>query len=258
MKFGDDPGLTREKIGYSEYTNSKLITADLLLDDNGIIDMNITTPSLGSILNEQRVVKIDGNIYEYGMHEIKNIESGEKIPVMRTSTVVDQKIRKTATIFADGSCSNSNGNYKVIGYEEEINYGDGCLSYWQRHIKIRSLKKILGTWQNYNTNFMSVTADVKIIEWYVSSSGLPSYVSRTFVDKTNFTYNMSFGNTGYWVFIDRVPFNCLPALPTGYTARAIKFYKRFYTINGYNSTTCSFGQNPFEYCEAGPCNLINN
>lgn len=254
-KFGDDQSLTREKIGYSEYTNSKLIAEDLLVDDYGIIDMNITTPSLGSILNENRVVKIDGIRYEYGKYKIKNIESKNTVLVERTSRVVDQKNSPTAATFADGSCSNSNGNYKVIGYEENVYWSDGCNNYWDAYIKIRSLRKVLGSWQNYNTGSMSVTATVKIIEWAVSPSGNPQFITRNMVDKTDYTYNASFGNTGYWYFINHQPLQCLGSLGLDYQ-RAIKYYSRYYTVGAWNSTSCSFGQNPFVFCEMGPCHLI--
>lgn len=256
---GDDSSLTREKIGYSEFTKSKLLSEDLLLDEYGVVEMNITSPSLRSILNENRIVKIGGKEYQYGMYEIKRIGSSESIPVSRNSKVIDLKMGRTETSWG-ASCENINDKYRVIGYEEDWTYSDGntCNAYWEAQIKIRSLKKILGTWQNYNTGSMSVTADVKILEWYVSSAGLPPYISRVVVDRTNYSYSPGYGHTGYWTFINKLPLNCLPALPLGYTGRAAKYYKRFYRVYGYNSTTCSLGANPFEYCEYGNCSLIGD
>jgi hypothetical protein len=51
LKYGDDPNLTREKIGYSDYTQHNLKNQSITLDDYGIVEMNITVPSFGSLLN---------------------------------------------------------------------------------------------------------------------------------------------------------------------------------------------------------------
>lgn len=272
-KYGNDPLITREKLGYSDYTSRLLSKNALIKDDDVLLDMNVTIPLYSSLVNEQRIIKIGSQIYQFNRNDIKIIKDGDKGKISLldkfnssiNSTTgnenieilkVERKIQPFSPIQGktnfvwNGSCDNTNQNYRVIGYEEDTYWANGCGSSWSYYIKVRSLRKILGTWQNYNTGSMKVKASCKINEWAVPKNSndygfIQPYIYRQIVDWTNITFDLSYGHTGYKYIVLNTPTMC-QVYPTQQYEPLWKVYRRFYTVYGYNSSSCSFGADPYE------------
>ena len=151
-----------------------------------------------------------------------------------------------ARVSAISSCDVNSGGYRLISYENWVgyftNYG-GCNSSNETYyIQLRSLKKILGTWQNHKTNQWSFISTLKLELWGVapySDPNYPSYFATDLVNETNVTHAGPFDHTWNYYFLDHYPPNCY-GWPFGYRPKYVWRVHSF-TTYGKNGTTCDLG-----------------
>lgn len=147
--------------------------------------MNVSIPLYAYFVNVDGIVQIDGKIYQLKKDKIKVIADGdaskvglfkstnktskelqiEVSEVNRTSKVIEDTGRK----MSNTSCTSTVDNYRLIAYEEvgsgpEVSYCGHNIYYYYT---LRSLKKILGTWQNHKTDYLRIRSDNIVINHYM-------------------------------------------------------------------------------------------
>lgn len=138
----------------------------------GILNINVTIPILAPLVNEDGIVRVGNEIRQYKHNLLKIILDGDYEKIRNLSeftsstdrihvSIVERQIHQIVDIGrtkALSSCESVMDNYRLIGYEEKtfvFKGGTPCPVYRNDYyITQRSLKKILGTWQNHNTSEM--------------------------------------------------------------------------------------------------------
>lgn len=179
-KYGADSEVTRDEMGYSKMTQKYMESGSLLISNDGFLDMNVTVPSLAPLINADGFVCMGKEIRQYKTDFVKIILDGdynmmETLSTIKESTsnihiaAVERQTTKTLDTKrtqALSSCTSTVGSHRLIGYEEHVVANEGglpCPVYRNDFfIRTRSLKKILGTWQNFKTNQFKSNGNVTL------------------------------------------------------------------------------------------------
>ena len=175
-KYGENSEATRNEFGYSKLTQEYLKKGTILMTDDGLLDMNVTTPSLAPLVNADGFVRVGNEIRQYKSDFLKVIldadyqkisrldgikESSNQFHIARVEKVIN-KISDASRTQALSSCESIVGSHRLISYEEKTYFNEGgvpCPVYRNDYyIMLRSLKKILGSWQNFRTSQFTITA----------------------------------------------------------------------------------------------------
>lgn len=227
-KYPNNTTLTRKELGYTKFSQDFIDKGLFVVNEFETLDMNVTAPHFGSIVNVDGVFRMGDNIIMPQLKTVKILKNGDasKLTMLKNASTSDEtrgiqvneitrntfKKSESETARTNSetwtSCSNVNDGYKLVVYEEIYNgnvypdeipcYG-GETSYW---LGFRSLKKILGTWQNHKTSQWYVVSTVKIEHqktcYYSNNncnqSTISSYYS-TPVDYTNHQTNIPYGHS---------------------------------------------------------------
>jgi len=216
-KHGESANLTREEIGWSEKAKTLLQRGSLTIYDNDLLEMNVTIPAYAEFVNADAIVKIGKEIYQFKKDYVRVILDGSESKIQQlknlTTDIDGIKVypvtrkRKEITVGrtnANSSCTSTVGRYRLISYDDYVvNYvpggncgsGIGLLNYY---LTLRSLKKILGTWQNHNTGSMRTESNLTITHT-ADCSNLPGQpvLINTLYNVTNYARSCAFGNTCY-------------------------------------------------------------
>jgi hypothetical protein len=275
--------LTRKDLGYTEFTTRWLNSGLFFTNEFETIDMNITSPIFGAVVNKSGVFRIGDEIIMPQRDYVKIIKDGDpnKIGLLNSIIVSDKTTnievvnvkrdihRKTSNgrVQAWTSCTSTNGSYRLIVYEESsapsLPIETPCdyvpNSYW---LTFRSLKKILGTWQNHQTGEWYVVSSVKVDHYkYCDQSNTPGPAQpivsllRNVVDITDQRYDLPFGHTATKYFfngydtgpcasggLNTCPANSSSGGPNENPFGVLDFVTRSHQGYGKNGTTCYVGQ----------------
>lgn len=267
-----DVNLNRNTLGFLPETKKYLDSNILYLDELQTINMNVSDDYLGALVNKDGLLRIGDNIILFQrdlvktlkvldpskiqlLYSAKQTDSYNNITVSEVERVVNFESRgaqgsKTQII---GSCESTVGNYRLYVYEEWTSvYPDvpsctnGSLDTYK--IKLRSLKKTLGIWNNYNTGSMRLTGSLIAKHEVDCDGGYDNLVTNTVLsNQPNYNYACAFGNTCYkyfWVNYDMAKCSIWvcgdPNQLLIFTSR-INFESRSHTGYGYNNTSCYVG-----------------
>lgn len=281
--LGNESGLlTRKEIGFS--TEAKMLLEENLayLDEYETLNLNISDDYLATLLNRSGVLRIDDSFILFQRDNIKILKSRNlsklKLlvsatesdlthnivvnPVMRVTPNSENMDQSSRTNIV-GSCESTNGNYRLLVYEEYTGvYPDiiTCTSgaLWTYKIKLRSLKKTLGIWNNYNTGFMRLQGSLKArheVDCDGDGSNCTAYqpvTNATLSDQLNYSSTCAYGHTCYkYFFVNYDLATCniwvcgdpyqIPVNPLCPHTSQIKFDARSHTGFGYNNTSCYVG-----------------
>lgn len=177
-KHGESSTVTRNEIGFSDFTQKYLDKGLFTHNEEGILNLNVMIPMLAPLVNEESLVRIGNEIRQYKYNSLKIIRDADynKIDALKrlnestdevyVATVERQvhEIKGAGRTKALSSCESIQGSHRLIGYEEKIYVNEGgtpCPFYRNDYyVQLRSLKKILGTWQNFKTGQFTYTSTV--------------------------------------------------------------------------------------------------
>lgn len=257
-KHGENSELTRREIGFSEFTQKYLDKGLLSSDEDGVLNVNVMIPMLAPLVNEESLVRVGNEIRQYKYNYLRKIldvdynkigrlnELNESSDGIHVAAVERQQheIKDVGRTKALSSCESINGSHRLIGYEEKILVNDGgtpCPFYRNDYyIRLRSLKKILGTWQNFKTTQFTITSTVAFDHLNCD------YTVRNGVDSFNSTY-YSTPSGWEWHTLDLYwvrNFNtgpCQSSTGNCYGPGSMVFrvgYSRYHYVTGVNGTAC--------------------
>ena len=235
-----DPEIPRER-EYATITQKYLERGVLRLDEFGIPELNITIPAFALFLNEDRALKIDGQTYQFGYDNIKVIEPNTKTEI--AVNPVERIIRQGKKPSSDNgkSCISTSGRYRLITYENNLIWttgisapcGDSRFSHW---LKLRSLKKVFGSWYNHKTSALRVKGSVRIAHYKRDNVSGLTFI-RYMTNENNYFYNLPDHHTATKYFVSEYP------VRYGINNECIEYQINFDYTNhvgiGKNGTTCS-------------------
>jgi hypothetical protein len=226
-RYNGNENITRKDIGYTTEAQ-KLIDAGLLIiNEFETLDLNVPTDFYARFLNKDGILRIGNEIQVPKSDFLMIIKDGDISKVSKAKTYkpgqelgaeiqianVERSLRQMNDEISSRpanvqSCDKTSGSYRLIVYDEYsyIYYNDGSIPcpnvYSSNSIKLRSLKKILGTWQNHKTSEWSLTSNYKADHWgvcYGYACGLPTtqYFIRNIVTYTNTAFPPPYDHT--WV-----------------------------------------------------------
>ena len=176
-KYGENSEVTRDEMGFSKLTQKYLDKGTLSHTAEGILNMNVMIPILAPLVNEDGLVRVGNELRQYkynfvkiildtdynkidGLKELK--ESTDKIHVAAVERQ-RHEIKDVGRAKAISSCESIVGGHRLIGYEEKTVVNEGgtpCPIYSNNYyVTLRSLKRILRTWQNFNTGQLTLNAN---------------------------------------------------------------------------------------------------
>lgn len=223
IKYNGNESITRKDIGYTPEAQVLIDKGLLVVNEYETLDLNIPVHFYGGLLNKDGIFRIGNEIHVPKMDFIMVIKDGDLRKIDNAKTYkpgdpeedgiliaqVERRIESTNTannkVAYVGSCDQVSGSYRLIVYDEYsfIFYLDGSFpcdnTYSNYNIKLRSLKKILGTWQNHNTSQWSLTSNLTADHWgkcFLSGSTYDYFV-RNIVTYNNKVWTPPFGNT--WI-----------------------------------------------------------
>lgn len=236
-----DPDVPRDR-EYARITQEYLAKGVLRLDEFGIPELNITIPAFAMFLNEDREVRIGGETYLFGYDNIKVMEPENKTAL--AVNPVERIIREGEKpgLGNTKSCTSTSGKYRLITYENNVIWSSGTglpcndaeFSHW---LRLRSLKKVFGSWHNHKTSALRVTGSVRISHYKRSvESGTTTFI-RHMVNDNNYFYNLPDDHTAEKYFVRKY------RLSYGVNNECITYHIKFDYTNhtgiGKNSTACS-------------------
>jgi hypothetical protein len=256
-KYGENSTLTRKDFGYSESTTKYITSGAFNIGEFEELIMNVTVPHYATVVNADGIVKIGQSIVQFKHDFIKTIKNGDvnQIKLLNTAqgsnNISVEPVQRTSTKVSDvgrtkelSACNNTVGSYRLIAYEELV-WGQGatCGILVNYYIRMRSLKKILGTWQNHNTGSLQVVSNHVKISSYQASSIYGDHslqLVRVIVDETDVVHDLAFGNDENHDYLRDFDWRC--ETRTGYNdCIAIIHDNSDITCNGKNGTTCNVG-----------------
>jgi hypothetical protein len=265
-KYGEGSNLTRRDLGYTKGTQELLDRNSLFLDEFEVIDMNVTLPKYAYVVNADGIVKIGNEIIQFKYNIVKKITDNDqgKIkllpfyketnesqniivePLIRSHDVLYPRNLSNGKIKENTSCSDINDNYKLIGYEEHLQTGAtwcGRGFGYNYYVRLRSLIRILGTWQNHKTNYLQVVSNnVKMVHYSKPqySDDMSTWtIIGVLIDEMNVTHDLPYGHTETYYYIQNYPTDCFQ--PGVGRCGAIVMESSDITAKGKNATQCNVG-----------------
>lgn len=239
MKY--DPEIPRER-EYAAITKEYLDKGVLRLDEFGIPELNIPIPAFALFLNEEREMKIGDKTLRFSYDDIKVIEPQTMTEI--AVNPVERIIRETKKPGQENgkSCTSTSGKYRLITYENNqiwssgtgVPCSDSRFSHW---LKLRSLKKVFGSWHNHKTSALRIKGSVRISHYKSENHGSDLTFIRHMTNENNYFYNLPDHHTATKYFIKDYP------LRYGINNECIQYHIKFDYTNhvgiGKNGTTCS-------------------
>lgn len=275
IKYNGSESITRKDIGYTPEAQALIDKGLLVVNEYETLDLNVPVHFYGGLLNKDGILRIGNEIHVPKMDFIMVIKDGDIRKIDKAKTYkpgdpqeagiliaqVERRIASTNTanskVAVVSSCDQVSGSYRLIVYDEYsfIYYLDGSYpcdnTYSSYSIKLRSLKKILGTWQNHNTSQWRLTSNLVADHWRKCyyTTGTPYFdFLRNIVTYNNRIWAPPFGNT--WVQPLYANYragkcesggsgSCLDGSdPEG----VIRFPFRQHWATGINATSCYVGE----------------
>jgi hypothetical protein len=250
-KYGEASEVTRAETGYAAMTKKYLDNGALIINDDELLDMNVTVPYLAPLINAAGFVRVGDEVRQYKRDRVRIILDGDYGKMEDLENVKESnanihiglvqrqrvKVSDAGRVQALSSCTSTVGSHRLIGYEEHVLTNEGghpCPVYKNNfYIQTRSLKKVLGIWGNFSTNqFWSEGCDYSFNRnLWTGPYVFPSYSGTVHTKNYHIVFNYDTGpctnsttactGNGYVVF------------KTGTSTT------RFHTVWGVNGTTCT-------------------
>jgi len=263
--------LDRNTLGFLPETKKYLDKGVFYIDEYETVSMNVSDDYLGALVNKDGLVRIGDNIILFQRDLVKTLKVLEPskiqllyaakqtdvsngISVSEVKRIVNFESRisgnnKTQII---GSCVSTVDNYRLYVYEEWtavypdiVTCTSGPLNTYK--IKLRSLKKTLGIWNNYNTGFMRLNGSLKARHVAYCDGQTPT-TNHVLSDQLNYSYTCPYGNTCYKYFFVAYDMGTCSVFVCGDPYNLsfsfwhnIVFDARSHTGFGYNNTSCYVG-----------------
>lgn len=279
-EYSGNTSLTRKELGYTKLTTDFLNKGLFVVNEFETIDMNVTIPIYGAVVNQSGIVAIGKSIMMPQLYSIKTIKDGDhnKIGLLNNSSgrstqhsaiEVSPVKRISFKSSSDNGrtknwtyCDATSGSYRTIAYEEyveQIMGGDPCrfipASYY---IQFRSLKKFLGTWQNHQTSQWYVISTVTTDHYKYCQNASPLGLAtleylRNIVDLSGVRYDLDYGHTVYKYFFNLYDLGpcasgglgtCADPYNTGHVDPQGQTYftARSHDVYGKNGANCHVGE----------------
>jgi hypothetical protein len=262
-KYGADSEVTRDEMGYSKMTQKYLESGSLIISNDGFLDMNVTVPSLAPLINAEGFVRVGNEIRQYKTDFVKIILDGDynkmnELAAFKESTqnihvgVVERQLNKISDskrTQALSSCDTSIDRYRTIAYEEKTvaNIGGSPCEVYENYyyIKMRSLKKTLGSWYNHDTGFLAVSnSSFTLVHLNCDLTFKRNVMTCSGCGKSG-----QYGHTIYYYYVERYDTGpCTSVSPTFWctqTPGTMVFSGispgRSHTAKGKNDTSCTLG-----------------
>lgn len=228
--------------------------------------MDVTIPAYGKFLNANGIVKINSDLFQFRRDVIKILTGGsvDRIPQLLKQQSTGNGIQvipvtriinnsSSGRVQAVSSCTSTIGNYRLIAYEEWVasNLPGGCgpgLVLHNYYLRLRSLHKILGTWQNHKTHYLKSAGDLKISHW-VDCDPCPSnqhLLVNTPYQNSNYSITCPYDHTCHIYFLQN--YDAGPCSSRNTCANPNNYHNSYISIeinnhhaHGKNSTNCQFG-----------------
>ncbi len=218
------------------------------------------------LVNADGIVQIDGKIYQLKKDKIKVIADGDasKIRLLKSTDATSKELQievsevnRTSKVIEDTgrkmsntSCTSTVDNYRLIAYEEVASGPDqsSCGAGLHYYYTLRSLKKILGTWQNHKTNYLKIRSDNVVINHYKYPYNT-EYDRNTYqvlyylVNEVNVVHDLPYDHTATYYYFKNYYFCTLhtpTVVPENYCA-SVYLWSAHVTAFGKNGTTCQLG-----------------
>lgn len=274
IKYNGNENVTRKDIGYTQEAQNLIDKGLLIINEYETLDLNIPVHFYGRLLNRDGILRIgneihvpkmdfilvikDGDITKVG--KAKNYKSGDLlesgVQIARVERRIESSSSTNAKVAATLSCDNVVGSYRLIVYDEYsyIIFNDGSFpcdnEFSNYNIRLRSLKKILGTWQNHNTSQWSLTSNLTVDHWgKCTDNNFNStyYFIRNIVTYNNTSFTPPYGHT--WVQQLYANYHSGPCESGGLDSCPdandpiawIRFPIRQHNATGKNGTVCYVG-----------------
>jgi hypothetical protein len=277
IKFHGDESITRKEIGYTKLSQKYIDNGLLLVNEYETLDLNLPIEFYSRLVNSAGILRIGNDIHvpkkdfimiikdgDFGkIEDAKTYKVGNLIPpdieianVINKSNQAIEKINDTGRSSAyAGSCDNVNGSYRLIvydGWQGIIFYNDGSFPcpnvYVTYSVRFRSLKKILGTWQNHKTSQWSLRSSL-IADHFGKCPNKPRYFIQNICNVLNVTYPGPYDHTWDHYFFSNVHVgpcesggldSCDPT-STDDPQGQVEMLTRSHNATGKNGTTCYVG-----------------
>lgn len=275
IKYNGSESITRKDIGYTPEAQALIDKGLLVVNEYETLDLNVPVHFYGGLLNKDGILRIGNEIHVPKMDFImvikdgdiakisiaKNYKPGDQlengVQIARVERSIKSSNATTSKVAATLSCDNVVDRYRLIVYDEYsyIFFNDGsfpCRNEFSNYnIRLRSLRKILGTWQNHETSQWTLRSNLIVDHWsQCTDDNLTSYYYfiRNIVTYNNTSFTPIFGHT--WVQQLYAGYHSGPcesgglgSCPGGSDPRAlIRFPVRQHYATGKNGTTCYVGE----------------
>ena len=278
IKYAGNELITRKDIGYTKLSQSLIDNGFLLVNDYETLDLNIPDEYYGRLLNKDGILRIGNDVHVPKRDFILIIKDGNMSKIGLAKTYKDGDILDAGVTFAKvthysnsnvvkttepgsraqeiliQSCDTNAGGYRLIVYRNYTGiaytgYSTPCQTATMSFsIRMRSLKKILGTWQNHNTSQWTLDSKATA-EHYGQCPNMPRYLVATMTNAYN--GNCPYGHT--WNFYHFENYPCGNCESGGYDScpdtgsefdnptPSIEFTVDSHNATGKGGTTCYVG-----------------
>ena len=255
--------LTRKEIGFREESRKFIDKSLFYIDDEEIINMNITDDFFGALVNEGGLLRIGNNVILPQRDFIKMIPASSKSlapiylasmenpdpdvkmsEVTRKRNITNHNNAKSQTT---ENCQNTNDRYRILVDEEyTTNYETGSQCNYQfssYKVKIRSLKRTVGIWRSHDNYEMRLNGNLKARHMVTcNNSNMLPVQNFLLADQIGYSYVCPYGNTCikyFWLNYDLGA--CNINVCTLYSQSVIDFDARSHNAIGFNYTSCYVG-----------------
>ena len=284
-KYPGNTSLTRKELGYTEFTTNLIKKGVFVVNEFETVDMNVTVPLYGALVNKDGVYRIGDdlimpqlNVTKFikgdasKLYLLKDAKESNDAMGIKVNEIARNSFNKSQSEMGRmketwTSCDDVNSPYRLIVYEQvvegntlpdEVPCWGSEAWYW---LRFRSLKRILGTWQNHKTSLWYGVSSLKIEHWrqcnypyYCSPTTDLSYFS-TPVDYVDFHVTIPYEDTYDYYFLREYElgpcasggFASCPAqgisCPDTPDPRGVLYYTtRVYNVYGKGGTYCYVGE----------------
>ncbi len=256
-KYGASSEIARTEIGYSALAKQYIDKGAIIINDDEILDMNVTFRSLAPLVNSDGFIRVGNEIFQYKTEFVKVIldadydkidglgEIDESTPYVHVGEVTRtrSKISDVARTQALSKCEDVEGSHRLIGYEEMVTATEGgfpCPTYRNDYyIQARSLKKILGTWQNFKTSQFRFSGEVTVDHLNCDLSYNRNVTSGSYASGS---YSGEYHTYNFYLILRYDTGPCVSSTSTCSGTGYLIFRSgatRTHTVSGVNGTTCT-------------------
>ena len=240
LKYKGDESITRKEIGYTAESQKLLDDGILQVNEYETLDLNIPLYYYSNLLNKDGILRIGNDIHvpksdyilvikDLDMSKVqlsKSFHIGDDVPkgteivkvtrvfnssIFNVSNEEESKVGESegAKSMYIGSCDTNSSGYRLIVYDGTTAlqyYGDGsfpCPNVTATYtVKLRSLKKVLGTWQNHQTSQWTLKSNFKADLFGKCYNGQPYFV-RNIANYNNYYWTPIYHHTwDRWIYLN--------------------------------------------------------